>query len=85
MDELEDPVKVAIELIKRVEAFNPSAFKEAYGLDYSNPYELLEKLALKRGWVYKSDKEPNVDEAAKALIRDYHGGKIRYSVPPPKV
>ncbi|MCQ4342953.1 MAG: GTPase [Sulfolobaceae archaeon] len=85
VDELENPVKVAIELIKRVETFNPSAFKEAYGLNYSNPFELLEKLALKRGWVYKSDKEPNVDEAAKALIRNYHDGKIRYYVPPPKV
>ncbi len=85
VDELEDPVRVAVKLIQRVEGFNPNAFREAYGVEYSDPYDLLSKIALKRGWIYKSDREPNIDEAAKALIRDYHDGKIKYYVPPPEL
>lgn len=82
IDLLEDPVKVAVMLIEHVEKYSKDAFRQAYGIDYTMPYELLEKIAIKRGWFYKTTKEPLIEEAAKAIIREYHEGKIKYYVPP---
>ena len=84
-DLMEDPVKIAIALAERVTKYNPKAIKEAYGIDYTDFLDFLQKLAVKRGWFYKRDREPNIDEAAKAFIRDYHDGKIIYYVPPPRL
>ncbi len=82
VDELEDPVNAAIMLIERIERFDKSSLENVYGT-YSDPYDLLRKIAIKRGWIYKKDKEPIIDEAAKVIIRDFHDGKIIYfSLPP---
>ncbi len=83
VESLEEPVKIAIELIKRILQYNPRAFKIAYGIAESDPLKILETIALKRGWIYKKTREPNIDEAAKAVIRDYHRGKIPFYIPPP--
>ncbi|BCU71347.1 GTPase [Stygiolobus caldivivus] len=85
VDKLEDPVKAAKLLFDRIQEFNTNTIKEIYGLDFSDFYDFLNKLALKRGWIYKTSKEPNIDEAAKTLIRDYHDGKIIYYSYPPDV
>ncbi|MEM1627278.1 MAG: GTPase [Sulfolobaceae archaeon] len=82
-DYIEDVVKVAIELISRVETYNPGILSKIYKVEYKEPFELLEKIAIRRGWYYKLDKEPNIEEAAKVIIRDYHEGKIVYYYPPP--
>ena len=84
VDELDNPVAVAIELIRRVVKYNPTAFLQAYGIDSTDPDTILRTLAIKRGWVYKSDKEPILHEAAKAIIRDYLDGKIPFYVTPPQ-
>ncbi len=83
IEKIEDPVKVALLLINRIEKFDSTALKSAYKLDYSNGLDLLQKIAIKRGWFYKKDKEPLIDEAARQLIRDYHEGKIIYFTLPP--
>ncbi|BFI73996.1 GTPase [Sulfurisphaera ohwakuensis] len=82
VEKLEDPVKAGEMLLLRIIKYNPNAIKETYNITFNSPYEFFEKLALKRGWLYKSTKEPNIEEAAKAFIRDYHKGKIIYYVPP---
>ena len=82
VDKLEDPVRAATLLLERVIKYNPNAINEAYNITFNSPEEFFEKLALKRGWILKSTKEPNIEEAAKAFIRDYHKGKIIYYVPP---
>lgn len=81
VDKLEDPLKAAELLLQRVIRYNPDAITQAYGISFNSPYEFFEKLAMKRGWILKSTKEPNVEEAAKVFIRDYHKGKIIYYVP----
>ncbi|MET1128073.1 MAG: GTPase [Thermoproteota archaeon] len=81
-EQLEDPVKPAVALIERALKYNPRAIIEAYGIDERNPYRILELIALKRGWRYKSDGEPLIEEAARTVIRDYHEGKLRFYVPP---
>ncbi|ALU11863.1 GTP-binding protein [Ignicoccus islandicus DSM 13165] len=80
-EKLKDPVKVAVELIEFVKRYEPKAFLKAYGFD-GDPYEILEKLAIKRGWFYKEDHEPLIEQAARAIIIDYHKGKIPFYVPP---
>jgi hypothetical protein len=84
IDSLKNPVKVALELIKKVLKRNPYAFQDAYGIETREPGEVLKQLALKRGWVYRKDQEPLLTEAAKAIIRDYLDGKIVYYTLPPQ-
>ncbi|MFP3143759.1 MAG: GTPase [Caldisphaera sp.] len=82
VDELKDPVKPAVALIEKILKYNPKAFIEAYKIDEKDPYKILEQLAYKRMWLYKKTKEPNIDEAAKTIIRDYHKAKIDFYVLP---
>jgi ribosome biogenesis GTPase A len=81
-EQLRDPVKPAVMLLERALRYNPNAVREAYGIDEKDPYRILELLALKRGWRYKSDGEPLIEEAARVVIRDYHKGKLLFYVPP---
>ncbi|MEM3864116.1 MAG: GTP-binding protein, partial [Metallosphaera sp.] len=51
---------------------------KTYKIRFVTPLDLLSNIALRRGWIYKKDREPNLDQAAVQLIRDYHEGKIMY-------
>lgn len=82
VDSLCNPIKPAVELLKRILEHNPKAVEEAYGIADRDPYAILEQLALKRGWRYK-DGELLIEEAARTVIRDYHNAKLRFYRPPP--
>ncbi|RLG59607.1 GTP-binding protein [Candidatus Geothermarchaeota archaeon] len=84
IEQLPDPVKAAVILIHRIIRHSPHAFKIAYGIDEMDPEEILKALAVKRGWFYKKDKEPLIDEAARTVIRDYLRGKIPFFLSPNK-
>ncbi|MGC8975209.1 MAG: GTPase [Thermoprotei archaeon] len=84
IDSVRNPVATAVGLIKKIVTHNPGAFREAYGIGSTDPDLILRELALRRGWIYKSDKEPVITESAKLIIRDYLDGKIRFYVLPPK-
>ncbi|MGB9828320.1 MAG: GTP-binding protein, partial [Thermosphaera sp.] len=77
-EKLEDPVNPAIELIKKILSYNKEAFAIAYGIETQDPLSILEQYAVKRGWFYKTTKEPLIEEAARAIIRDYHDGRIPF-------
>ncbi|MGC9071503.1 MAG: GTPase RsgA [Acidilobus sp.] len=83
-EEMRDPVKTAVMLLKRALSLNPGAVIEAYGLDETDPYVILGRIAERRSWFYRSTHEPNIEEAARAVIRDYHIGRLRFYVPPPR-
>jgi len=83
VESIEEPVNIAIKLIERIMKYVPTAFIQAYGIEVNDPLKILEVIALKRGWIYRKTQEPNIDEAARAIIRDFHEGKIPYYVPPP--
>ncbi len=83
-EKLEDPVLPAIQLIQKILEHNPNAFLHAYGIESKNPLEILENIAVARGWFYKKTKEPLIEEAARHVIRDFHDGKIVYYVKPPE-
>ncbi len=84
IDELDNPVEVAVKLIEKIVKHNPKAFLQAYGIDSLDPNVILRELALRRGWVFKKDKEPLISESAKAIIRDYLDGKIPFFIKPPQ-
>ncbi|MEN2999587.1 MAG: GTPase [Acidilobaceae archaeon] len=82
-EEIKDPVPAAVALIERALRYNPQALLDAYGIEAKDPFGALEALAIKRGWRYKSTGEPLVEEAARAVIRDYHMARLYFYVPPP--
>ncbi|BAN89550.1 GTPase [Aeropyrum camini] len=81
-EDLADPVPPAAALIEKILRYNRRAFQTAYGISAQDPYEIMERLAIKRGWFYKTTKEPLIEEAARTIIRDYHKAKIPFYVPP---
>ncbi|AEM39184.1 HSR1-related GTP-binding protein [Pyrolobus fumarii 1A] len=81
-EQLKDPVNPAIELLKKALRYNPRAVVDAYGIEETDPLRILELIAIKRGWRYKTTGEPNIDEAARQVIRDYHEAKLNFYVPP---
>jgi len=82
-EKLEDPVKPAVMLIEKILKYNPHAFLHAYSVETRDPLKILEEIAVRRGWFYRTTKEPLIEEAARAVIRDYHDGKIRFYIKPP--
>ncbi len=84
VDNIKNVIQVALELMKIILQHNPYAFLEAYGIESRDLDGILRELARMRGWVYKRDKEPIIEEAAKAIIRDYLAGKINYFFMPPR-
>ncbi len=81
-EELIDPVPPAVSLLEKALKYNPRAVLDAYGIKATDPYEILEEYAKRRGWYYKLTKEPLIEEAARAIIRDYHKAKLLFYVPP---
>lgn len=83
IDLVPNPIAIAKEIIARITRFNPASIERVYGLATTDYLKLLEHIAIKRGWFYKTTKEPNIDEAAKAVIRDYLNGKLTFYLRPP--
>ncbi len=80
-ENLRDPIGVAIALLQRAMNSNPKLIKRVYGVDKGDPIKILEQIALRRGWKFK-DGEPNLSEAARQIIRDYHRYKLVFYVTP---
>lgn len=80
-EEIRNPVEVAVSLLGRALSSNPNIVRKTYGIEETDPQRILEVLAERRGWRFK-DGEPNVDEAAHQVIRDYHRHKLVFYVTP---
>ncbi len=79
-EEMRNPIEVAVKLLERALQVDPSSVWRAYRIDERDPVKVLEALAVKRGWV--RGREPDVDEAARQVIRDYHRAKLTFYVTP---
>lgn len=77
---VEDPVPYAYALLRRVLAHNPAALREAYGVE-APPEEALEAVARAMGRLMRGGR-PNVEEAARIVLRDWVRGRLRYSLYP---
>jgi len=84
IEKIPEPVSIAIEIIRRVLNLYPNVFTTIYGVATSDPLRVLEGIATRRGLIYKRTREPNIDEAARIVIRDYLNGKIPYYTLPPE-
>ncbi len=80
-EDLRDSIGVAVALLQRAILSNPKLVKKVYGIDEKDPIKILERLALRRDWKFK-DGEPNLSEAARQIIRDYHRYKLVFYVTP---
>ncbi len=85
VDTLDNPVRAALQVVKKVLKHNPKAFLEAYGIDTESPERLLSELAVRKGLIYRKGGEPILHESAKIVIRDYLEGRIPFYVKPPQL
>jgi ribosome biogenesis GTPase A len=74
-ESLEDPVPAALKLIEMLRRKEPDFLKKYYGVDESDPLRALEELARRRNLLKKGG-EPNVEEAARVLLRDWQSGEL---------
>lgn len=82
-EEIPDPVPAAMALLELALSLNPDSVKIAYRIEETDPLKILEKIAISRGWRYKSSGEPLIEEAARTVIRDYHTAKLLFYATPP--
>jgi ribosome biogenesis GTPase A len=75
--DVEDPVRSAISLIKRMLELGSTALMDRYGIDVRDPMEAIEAVARRRGFLLRGGRL-NIDEAARAILRDWIEGKLTY-------
>jgi len=82
IEAIQNPVKIAQKIIEKLKEFDIDIISNTYHVQSTEPLKILEEIAIKRGWMNKRDREPNIDEAARTIIRDYLRGKLTYYVLP---
>ena len=75
VENLDDPIYYAIILIKKLKGMQRDIFYRVYGVDSDDPEELLRGIAIRRKLFLRKG-EPNINEAAKIVLRDWQIGKI---------
>uniref|UniRef100_A0A7C4H7D8 GTP-binding protein n=1 Tax=Thermofilum pendens TaxID=2269 RepID=A0A7C4H7D8_THEPE len=83
---LEDPVPAAMRFLEIVARKRPEVLVELYGFapsssDSGSLYKFIEELAVKRGLLGKGG-VPQVEEAARILLRDWQTGRNRFYLEP---
>jgi ribosome biogenesis GTPase A len=82
VEKIQNPIEIVKKIIEMIQKFDKNIINATYHIRSIDPIEILKELAIKRGWINKRDREPNVDEAARTIIRDYLRGKLVYYVLP---
>ena len=80
-ESLEDPLPVALKLVREGLSKNPEIFKKTYGIEGDNPLVIVENLAKRRG-LYLKGGRLNVEEAARIVIRDWQQGRLVFFYTP---
>lgn len=76
VEKLADPEDAALSLISRILSSKSDSLFKLYSIPHSsNPEQILESMAKRRGLLLKGG-EPNMREAAKVLIREYQKGRF---------
>ncbi|MFX1450985.1 MAG: GTPase [Promethearchaeota archaeon] len=79
IEKVKDPYFIIAEILKKTDK---KILIKTYGIEFTDLDDLLEKFARKRGKLLPGNK-PNVEEAARIIIRDWQRGKIPYYFFPP--
>ncbi len=80
-ESLDDPIPVAVKLLRRAMEKRPGVIRETYGVEEGDPYRVLEGIARRRG-LYLKGGELNVEEAARIVIRDWQTGRLVFYYTP---
>ena len=64
-------------MIKRMRDLGSTALVDRYGVDAEDPMEIIEAVARRRGFLLRGGRL-NIDEAARAILRDWIEGKLTY-------
>lgn len=80
-ESLEDPLPVALKLIKQGLLKDSEVFKKTYGIEGDQPLTVIENLARRRG-LYLKGGRLNIEEAARIIIRDWQQGKLIFYYTP---
>jgi len=84
-EQLRDPVGPSIQILDLVKSADAAAVERLYGVSpQKSSNEILEDIAIKRGWREKVSKEPLVEQAAIRVIMDYLDGRLKILRKPPK-
>lgn len=76
-DSLKNPIDAASEIILKILAEKPVILAEVYGIQpEQEPEKIIEQIAIARGRLLKGG-APNMEEAAKLIVRDWYKGKLR--------
>ena len=75
---LDNPVDPALALLADVMRRLPGEVSRVYGVEEGDPIQVLKAIARSKNFIYASTGEPNLAEAARQVIRDYHLQKIKY-------
>ncbi len=76
-EKLRNPLTPSIKLLDEISNSMPNLLKKTYGIEAIESYGFLEMLAAKRGFLIKGG-EPNIDEAARTILRDWQSGKLKF-------
>ncbi len=77
-DDILDAENLGIAFLRHMAARNADCIRNRYGVDFApgdEPYEILQKIALSRGFKKKGD-EPDLERTAKILLDEFRGGKL---------
>ncbi|HIH72390.1 MAG TPA: GTPase RsgA [Thermococcaceae archaeon] len=75
-DKIEDPVKPALKLIKRILETRKEAITEKYGVEeFENEEQILEAIGRKKGLLEKGGKV-NLEETARYFLREWQTGRF---------
>ena len=80
---LENPVEAAVALLDDVMRRLPGEVSKVYGVEEGDPVEILTEIARRKNLTFSGTGEPNLTEAARHVIRDYHLQRLRYYRKPP--
>lgn len=77
-EEMGDPIPTACQILRKIMSKNKSKLLRYYniGEKAGDEEDILEKIALRRGKLLKGGL-PNIDDAAKLVVRDWQKGNIR--------
>ena len=75
IDKLDDPVKHCVELIEYLLRIDEKFLEKTYGINEKDPLKVLEKFAIMRK-KFKKGGVPDIETAAKMILKDWQDGKI---------
>lgn len=76
IDKMKAPEMVASSLLESLHLENPNYIMETFGVEYTDPEDVLEKIALKRHRIMRGG-VADIDAISRMILQDWQRGKLR--------